>query len=510
MSSPTKPTTCIEDLPPEMISELFEHLPPKDLIACSMVNTRWQSIHAAFKLHRLAAIDRDRERIKWYGSNRPIQEAERCGPATFLRLVEKPLLSNLKQLALNCDLDFDLNELNRFRQLVHLEINIDLAGKVHLNLPKLKVLAFHDFNFDCALSIDCPELNTLLYLAETEYAHLLNVKHPETIRRLETNPVGQQLTRFKSVECLVIYEFEAISKATLLSLPALRELRYEQSIMELVYDEFNNEFGTIDRVKRKLSKFLDEAKKLRGSDFRFTFAGLQLTNVKADQIDFGLKVNKHGEWVSNEYIYMKNYHLIEPDALHFVRLIDYTDLLSHTTGEIPRCFFQKFTVINELLIHSVVKDPDHLLWFLKSLRSLRRLTFEDVKLSQEFYDQLPAVAPSLLDLQMSGQCWNDERPLNFDFIAQLSLSEIRIFPDLPLRSATSLVRWLGKLERALIRFRSGRDFWIKKDRGSPLWKVQDKFTPDSPTDRTLFETENADELVIFFAGVQTAHPETSI
>ena len=44
MSSPAKPTepaTSIEDLPPEMIFELFKYLHVEDLAICSMVNKRW-------------------------------------------------------------------------------------------------------------------------------------------------------------------------------------------------------------------------------------------------------------------------------------------------------------------------------------------------------------------------------------------------------------------------------------------------------------------------------------
>ena len=203
MSSPTKPTTCIEDLPPEMIRELFKNMDTEDLIACSMVNKRWHSIYAAFKLHRLVVFDYDPdfELVKWwYDSNRLIRETQRCSQTVFNRLAEKPLLSNLKQLAVcGYKFEFDLNKLNRFRHLVHLEIDTPLAGKVHLSLPRLKVLVIHYINGYCALSIDCPQLSTLYYY-EYEDVNLLEMKHPETIRRLETNLVGSKLAPFKGVE----------------------------------------------------------------------------------------------------------------------------------------------------------------------------------------------------------------------------------------------------------------------------------------------------------------------
>ena len=152
--------TSIDDLPPEMVSELFKHLCPKDLVACSMVNKCWHSIYSGFKVHRLVTTeDRDFYGItSWSYSDRKIEYRERCLPAMFGRLADRSLLSNLQHLALWGNLpQFDLNQLNRFRQLVHLEIIGDLsAEKLNLNLLRLGVLALYTFNWGCSLLIDCP------------------------------------------------------------------------------------------------------------------------------------------------------------------------------------------------------------------------------------------------------------------------------------------------------------------------------------------------------------------
>ena len=506
MNPATKPTASIDDLPPEMICELFKHLGLEDLIVCSRVNRRWYSIQAAFKLHRLFAIGNDPsyELNQWRYPDRRVEEVERCSLAMLRRLIEKPLLSNLKHLALSgCsnfdllryDYKFDLNELNRFQQLVHLEISIGWFAEAELNLPKLKVLVIHHFNRDCSLWIDCPELSTLVYY--TFQAHLLKVKHPETIRMLETDLDGQ-LALFKGVECLVTKKFQVISKATLLSLPRLRELHFDQDIESFFSREQEFRDGiTVDRVKRTLSEFLADAEELRGDDFRLTFCGLQLTYVDVDQIDFGVQVDEvYGrlrERVCNEYVYMKNYHLIEPDALHFISLVDYNLLLSHVIGEFPRCFSQKFIDIEVVKVHGVVKDPDHLLWFLKSLRYLRDLWL-GAALSQKFYDQLPAAAHSLISLKLRDL--KNELHLNFDFIGLFSsLSKLEITLPLSLNSATSLVRWSDRLKNSPVIVRS-EGIWIEKECRSTLWRVRDE------TGRLVFQTENPDEMIEFFEGVQ--------
>ena len=523
----TKRVTSIEDLPPEMINELFEYLPLKDLAAYSLVNKRWHSIYAAFKLHTLVANDFDVHdrycyvRTKWFHSNQPIQDEEQCSPAMFLRLAEKPLLSNLKQLALFIHmLEFDLNELNRFEQLVHLEIDsLSSVKNVHLNLLRLRVLAIYSLNDNCPLTVDCPQLHTLLYSNGRKGAKMLDVKHPETIRYLSTDLVGAQLAPFKSVESLETWKSPWTSEA-LLSLPRLRELHYNRNIEAFFL--FFSASGRIkfDRMKRKLSEFLVVAKRLKGRDFRFNFCGFQLTNVNLDQIDFGVQVdesddeedededNEGGiERLYNEYVYMKNYHLIEPGALHFVHRIDYTRLLSNVTGEFPRCFPQKFTDIEEVQVHSVVEDSDHLLWFLKSQRFLRSLELEDTKLSQEFYDQLPAAARSLTKLYLKGEHCENELQLNFNFISDLSrLSMFKIRRAQTLELAISLVRCLGRFREGTLYVdgtikcklvRSQESVYIVKERRSVEWKIY-------KSGRLQITTKNLDEIIKFLEDFRAA------
>ena len=505
MNPPTEtnpPTaTGINDLPPEMICELFEYLHPKDLAACSLVNKRWHSIYAGFKVHRLISIDYSGHHtvdpIEWYGTKQPVVEAERCRPAMFGRLVEKPLLSNLKYLALcGPQPEFDLNSLNQFEKLVLLHVDIGSRKKeVHLNLPKLKVLVFDNINKHNLLSIDCPELSTLFYL-EMEGLNLLDVKHPETIRKLDVDMIGPQLAPFKGVECLVTEQFAAISQATLRQLPRLRELRFIEPI-DYFLEVSSNRAGTVDRMKRTLSEFMDEAKKLRGSDFQFSFCGFQLAKVGVEQIDFGVQVDEEtgAERVCNEYVYMKNYHLIEPGALK-VYCIDYTRLMSNITGEFPRCFSQKFTGIEKVVAKAEVQDVDQFLWFLKSVvRYLKCLELASAAFNQEFYDQLPASVRSLGWLYLDG-AYESELQLNFDFIEEFSssLSCLAISQPVSLKSIPSLMRSAGRLANCNFFVGSKKKglFLIRKVEPTE-WQVHGA---------TEIKTNDPEEIVNFFEGLQ--------
>ena len=416
MSQPTKRVklsqpASIDDLPPEMINELFKYLHPKDLAACSLVNKRWHSIYAGFKVRTLAVYENfDTELSKWSHPDREIEDRELVRFKMFNRLQETPLISSLKRLAIfdqsrasdRSPLKLDPNKLNAFSQLVHLEIHLNiwssLPGEMNLNLPKLRVLALYHFQLSSMshLSIDCPELRVLVCRNCTTNDPL-DVKHPETIRKLDANMVGQKLARFKNVECLVTGEFAAISKDTLLVLTRLKELHYDQW-MRLLLLEFRNEVDPIDRMKRALSEFLDHAKLLR-PDFKCTFTGFQITKASLDAIDFDFDTGVHPR---NEYIYTRNWQLVDPVAtLEFVHCLDYSSLMLYAPEAIPMCYFQKFTLVSSVSVSFPVEDPTHFLQFLGSLISLRKLVLNRSQLDREFYDQLPVAAPRLVELRVT-------------------------------------------------------------------------------------------------------------
>ena len=505
MSAPTS-TTSIDDLPPEMISELFKYLPLKDLVACSLVNKRFNSIYTNFKMHSLVvAYENNNELFWWYDTKQMVEEIF-CPPVMFQRLIEKPLLSHLKHLAIRTYRpEFGLNELNSFQHLVHLEIHLDdfPSEKVHLNLPRLNVFGLYGSYHRYALVIDCPELRTLIYKNYSyshENANLFEVKHPETIRKLVTNMICAKLAPFKGVECLVTPHLEAISKATLRSLPRLRKLHYKKDRRDPLFS-YRQSIGTFDRMKRTLSEFQNHVKELRGSDFHFTFAGLKLTNnTNVEQIDFGVQV-KDGEETErdDEYIYMKNYQLIEPGSLHCVHDVNYTELVNALTGEFPSCFLQKFTNIHEVQVADVVKDPDHLLRFLASLRSLRSLRLPVTALGQEFYDQLPESAGSLTILHLEyGDCKN-ELQLNFEFIGRLShLSSLKSFHDLSFESLPSLAKWFGRLKGVFCTVRLREEsIYISKWRDLTEWQIEKKI-PYSHAGERLLDTKNPEEILNLF------------
>ena len=495
----TNRPAIIEDLPPEMICELFKHLSVVDLATCSQVNKRWRSIYAAFKVEALAVTNDVED--KWIYSNRKIEEFEFCRPEHFSKLADQPLLSNLKQLALfRRSKQFALDQLQSFTKLVHLEIVVHPRDEA-LNHPELSVLVFHH-SISSSLSIDCPKLRVLVY-EEHEPSNLLDVKHPEAIRELQTNMVGPKLDRFKSVQYLVTPEIEAISRATLQSLPGLKKLHFDEDIAGAFWSFRPNEAGALDRMKLTLREFLNDAKALRMFGFQLRFAGLRITTETLDQIDFGVRVEAGREKVCNEYVYLKNYDLIEQDAMRCIREVNYGRW--NAVGEFPVSFGQKFTGIETVFLgDKPVQDARDFGLFLKSLKFLKdlRLDSSESKLGQRFFDQLPTFAPSLAKLYMEA---HDQagRLFNFKFVFKLPrFRELTLAGHLTYGESVSVARLSDDLEQAMVTFWLGSDessLQVVKQGGASLWSVWDEDDDDDLLDGSLLYNVNLDQLLEYLA-----------
>lgn len=473
-----------------MIYELFNYLHPTDLTACSMVNKRWHWLYSGFKLPRLVIGDDPSHFYfpKSGFSSEKIENQEIFYPKTFDHLADQPLLSNLKCLVL-CGVSpkFDLGKVNEFKTLVHLIINVlYLPENLKLNLPKLEVLIFCQSNGYTSLSVDCPKLNELIYY-EVGEKNLLDLKHPESIKKLNTN-LGSKLTSFKNVECLFTQEFALVSKSTLRSLPRLTELHFEKNLNN--FKKFE-----IGMVKQKLKEFMDNLAVLGQPGFKFRFAGFQLNKISVDQLDFGVQEGSDILCLENEYVYTKNRQLIDPDcALSFIRTVNYTRLMNLVTGELPSYFTKQLTCVEEVKLFGAIQNANHLLSFLKSMRALKNLIINGSQLLQEFFDQLPISAKSLTGLELQRDN-DDKTPINFDFVSKLSLQWLYVHLCLSLESLDSLIR-SSRSTRCFfyLRFKEHL-FCIRKRKIPNVWIVEN-------FSRTLFETENADLVVDFFENLK--------
>lgn len=211
-----------------------------------------------------------------------------------------------------------------------------------------------------------------------------------------------------------------------------------------------------------------------------------MTYENVNLIDFGVQVEGDTEKVYDELIYMNNYQLI--DSTNLISSLDYNRLISSRVP-IRSCFFRKFAKVSQVSVKGSVQNEDHFLWFLKLLKSLKRLEFEETELSQSFFDRLPAYATSLTDLSLIGE---SELKLNFDFIFKLDqLTRFRAGMVWSFIGLVSLVKLFGKLPGAF-KFHfllKKKRVSIKKIRGSTVYRIcNDIF-------ETIFKTESTNDIV---------------
>lgn len=483
-----------DDLPPEMVCAVLGRLSFGELTTNKRVCKRWnQLISSGIKVSRLF-VDKKRKRPrtgrKWYshGTNETTvdEQLELCHPNLFALHYQKACLSKLKWLCINCELPkFDLNQLNSFGDLRHLEINLLVGSSdLHLKLPNLEVLSFGWINVEARLSVECPKLQCLHY-DEDSSTDLLEMQYPESVRILNGSFHSNFLDRlasFKNVEHLKSRSHLVLSEAVLLSLPKLRVLSYNDSVCKLLYSGgfALPQFG--EQVKRILRTFLEKKQELRRFDLKVVLADIVLTEQVLERMDLSV-VNYSriaqfdSTMVSNEHLYLSCYDDLDEGRTELFRDLHY-DLLMEVVREVPTDFFQRFPSITYLISgRRPIRDPQHLVWLVNNLGALRvlKLYSNNGNLTQEFYDSLEV--PSLKSFELEET--SEEVELDFGFIS--SFKELTIFSvnqDLRMFSVASLIcslELLDQLDSGGFKFTKGKWFKIKRQASSGRYDLYEDF-----------------------------------
>lgn len=385
-----------------MYLAIFQNLNLKDILTCKLVAKSWYAfVSSNLKVSRLAVSKRQSGRFET--ATGPVHEVE---PALFFSQFDKRILESLRYLKFSLDdklCRFELAKLNRFRQLIELEIDCSLTGSQSLALPLLKRFALLQYNYFCALSIEAPRLASFRYHGKCDLLHL---RYPETVRDLCTDLYGNNLAPFRSVEHLEGSSVGILTTDTLSILPNLKRLHFS-SRFESIYE--SSEFGveTYNQVKTLLGRLLQQRRALGKHQLRIFFVGLELVDGKAID-DYGFETK------NEEYVYLTNYPLLA-DNLAFVFKVNYTRLLA--TGQVPSDYFVRFAGLRSVETDGRIADHRHFFWFLKQLnQQLEVLNLKNSCLEQTFYEQLPTICGSLTNFLIKE---TEQRQLKYDFLSQL-------------------------------------------------------------------------------------------
>ena len=426
--------TTIHDFPPEILCEILEKLTLKELIEKQTVCKLWNElILSSVKVKRITVDSCTclTCRSKWRNSSRPIDLLQEfCHPNLFALLLDRPILSNLKWCAaelgdeiLKC---FHPNDLNVFRELVHLEIDYwaeNPIASVEWRLLKLETLRLvlnrGNKSFTLQLTIDCPKLRTLAGSFPKD--NLLDIKSPETIRVLDFQFNRLEFSKFKSLEVyrLGSQKLKNVNDDLLRQLPRLKTLDLYGYI-----DGFDYQ---IDEIKPLLKQLLN-CKHRTQPDSKLFVAGIHLQDERSvDELDLRMIEYEQVDGRSNssigyEHLYMKNYPVNLQDNLGFIKDVDYSCLMS-LVSEVPDDYFRRFFNIWEVNAKGEIQDPGHFKWFLKKLEFLNSLNLIYPALDQAWYDDLPECC-SLKTFELLERV---ELELNFDFLSRFSeLKRLRL------------------------------------------------------------------------------------
>ena len=410
-------------LPYEMHLEIFRKLSLKDILNCKLVSKSWyQFVSYNLKVSRLIVSSRQSGRLD------AVPEVDEVEPALFYAQFDSRILMNLRYLKISLDdkrCAFELAKLNRFQQLIELEIDCSLTGTQSLTLPLLKRFSLLQYNFFCTLSIEAPRLASFRYHGKCDRLYL---RYPETVVELYTDLYGKQLEPFRNVEHLEGSSVGVLYTDTLTILANLKRLHFSNRF-ESIYE--SSEFGLerYGQVKHLLDQLLQQRRALGKHQLRIFFVGIELVD--------GKEIDEYGfESKNEEHFYLKNQQLLA-DNLAFVFKVNYTRLLE--AGQVPSDYFARFSGLRSVETDGRIVDQEHFFNFLKQLnRQLEVLNLKNAGLEQAtFYDRLPKICGSLTNFLIKE---TEKRQLNYGFLSQLAeLHLLHVHQTLGLPATRSLL-----------------------------------------------------------------------
>lgn len=410
---------AIDQLPELCMRRIFRYLGVRDLTRCRAVCHLFKyyvdliglSELIVDKLKSSESEDYWNPTNYWYLTDRPIQCEDSIRWEVFaslrpsqFRLNEQLKFLCIHQLISFSDLDFQL--LNGFEQLMHLEVQWlefvrTQTDRKELILHNLRVLSLRHLIYS-DLFLDTPRLEVL----RCDQIGSVELEHPESIRKLESNYAGAiVMAKFENLE-LFKCEFidsPGLDRDLLSSWNRLKELDFDLDFANDYEREENEAF------RLSLLQILDRRARSKSREkLKIYLNDVQL--LDADQLE---DQDLMEDW---PYFQIKNFKLLRDDSRLkvYVDFVDYGQVM-RLTEQLCSDFFDKFPAIRAVDAIGAV-DPDRFEWFLKNVNRLEELFLTETALGQTFLNKLPSINDRLTHLAIgdSTNCVT-----NFDFIWQL-------------------------------------------------------------------------------------------
>lgn len=442
----------MNNLKDDLISKIFSYIDIQELLKIRRVNKLWNRLIFELNFEELVIIDGEREYENYEFYNfRPIRldrVVSTCNQGSWkffkTETTARQIFINLRFLKINFLIERDLEKINLFNQLVHLEIDhCEELSYVRKNvrtlyLPELKIFKFNNWYLDdnkkldsfsngkigclnsffgcfndddkveeqaksiCRLIIESKSLKILKCkdINQIRLANPLNLVHLESVK------FKDNVKEFTNLEILKYEDLEIDTFILPLNLP--------HKLKEIHFHVFAVLLKDINRLKEIFESISAQKKiiKEKNAGLKFYFQGVEMLDDKEfDYYGFGDKND-----LDNIFYYRlikKNYDILA-DRLPMYYYIHY-EKFEHVFHPLTDDLNRKLINIQYVLIDRINENADQLIRFLKSCPILSMLRIFYTDFQPEFFEELNNY--HLKEFALECMVYD----LNFDFILKFSL-----------------------------------------------------------------------------------------
>lgn len=411
----------MDELPNEMLLEIFLKNPVDQILLCKQVCKRWFAvIDSMIRPSSLVIHDFYHYPIlcKWFATNEFVHDYPYRIYSRSLAVLkfrpDQPMFSSLRRLYIH-HRDIAINSINCLDRLEILEVNnSNFKGKktIDINLPNLRVLSLDYIKSNVRdLTIDTPKLERFQCLAV--FARVF-VKHPESIKE------------FYSVSANWNYEETFLLKFVNLEHLYCKCQEYDEQIL-LKFKHLKTFHFGYENLEG-LMQFKQQKAALNLKDPQIYFLGIHsdafpLINLNMVE-DWPEEINRF-DWVNWVYGYRINAETIEfyasnyfhlADRPYNIRMVDWSLLesysLQHNFDGAPIELVKKLVSLDELELSGELRDSKQFVSLLRHCKYLRSFKVTAPFMSQSFFDEvLSEHCPVIESLTLYNQ-----NQLNFDFL----------------------------------------------------------------------------------------------
>lgn len=369
----------MDSLPVELIFHIFRYISINDLINCRQVCKKFKNVCEEKKIDQLIIDEATNcETIQFQDSNKLTTINNNI--IEFSKILPHKSTFKLDQNLIRLEIvyfegsEFELNFLNSLLKLEELLIRSCEEGQYMISLPNLRIFDANIYDHDgYRFYLNTPKLQSInCFLLE-----LIEIENPLAIKKLKCEDFDDQIIEFQNLEYLEYQNaIEYVDRDILMNFENLKELH-----LYCTSPDSNQRFSPDAYVIDSVSYIMKQKLVLRRMNFNLYLQGV-LIKDKNVLNDFA--------YSSDLEFQIKNFDSLV-GCVSRVENVNYTDLINLMGNNIPTTYFTKFCSIQKVKVTGKVNDGQHLIWFLKNLKCLNKLSLKYASLDQKFYNSLSEV-----------------------------------------------------------------------------------------------------------------------